>query len=89
MGIPEYPKVELNPELVARVQMMSDAGLTLRVISGILEKEGIMNAQGMPYSPSSIKSMVDSPMTPEVREATARLMEQAGVAPEIVAALRR
>jgi len=57
----EYPEVELNPALVARVQVMADAGLSLRVISGMLEKEGILNAQGCPYSPSSIKSMVDSP----------------------------
>jgi hypothetical protein len=84
MGIPdkpeerwsEYPEAELNPELVARVQLMADAGYSLRFISEALYREGITNALGAPYSASSIKSMVDSPVDFEVQARLAGASEE-------------
>lgn len=51
---------EMNAELVAKVKHLSSAGTSMRTISAQLAAEGTTNAQGRPYSPSSIKSMLDS-----------------------------
>jgi DNA invertase Pin-like site-specific DNA recombinase len=51
---------EKNPELVARVKCLAQDNVSLRGIALLLEKDGILNGQGSPYSASAIKSMLDS-----------------------------